>query len=137
MPKRSRFEMELHRCEIAALMLGAAAALGAVASADAQSDPLPSWNAGSAKDAILAFVRATTVASSPNFVPLEQRIATFDQDGTLWLEHPIYTQVVFCFDRVPRSGVASRGGKGGVNILLDTYPKLFLIKTLRGGRPSG
>jgi len=82
MPKRSRFEMELHRREFAALMLGAAAALGAVAPADAQSDPLPSWNAGSAKDAILAFVRATTVASSPNFVPLEQRIATFDQDGT-------------------------------------------------------
>ena len=39
--------------------------------------------------------------SSPNFVPPDERIATFDQDGTLWVEHPIYTQVVYCFDRVP------------------------------------
>jgi hypothetical protein len=69
--------------------------------ADAQSDPLPSWNEGAVKDAVLKFVRATTDASNPDFVPLEERIATFDQDGTLWVEHPIYTQVVYCFDRVP------------------------------------
>ena len=70
--------------------------------ANAESDPLPSWNAGPAKDAIVKFIHATTDAASPNFVPLADRIATFDQDGTLWVEHPIYTQLVFAFDRVPQ-----------------------------------
>jgi hypothetical protein len=60
----------------------------------AAQDPLPSWNEGASKKAILDFVRATTDKSSSTFVPLEERIATFDQDGTLWVEHPIYTQVV-------------------------------------------
>jgi phosphoglycolate phosphatase-like HAD superfamily hydrolase len=64
------------------------------------SDPLPSWNDGAAKQAILEFVRVTTDRASPHHVPPEQRIATFDQDGTLWVEHPIYTQVVFAVDRV-------------------------------------
>jgi phosphoglycolate phosphatase-like HAD superfamily hydrolase len=63
--------------------------------------PLASWNDGVAKQAILDFIRATTDASSPTFVKPEERIATFDQDGTLWVEHPIYTQVVYCLDRVP------------------------------------
>ena len=63
--------------------------------------PLASWNDGPAKQAILDFVRNTTDPSSSVFVPPEQRIATFDQDGTLWVEHPIYTQVVYCLDRVP------------------------------------
>jgi len=49
----------------------------------------------------LEFVQATTDESSPRFVPLEARIATFDQDGTLWVEHPMYTQVMYCLDRVP------------------------------------
>src|SRR5215469_15430493 len=66
-----------------------------------RSDPLPSWNNGAAKQAIIAFVQATTDASSPKFVAPEARIATFDQDGTLWVEHPMYTQVVYCLDRVP------------------------------------
>lgn len=65
------------------------------------ADPLPSWNDGAAKKAILEFVRATTDKASPKWVPPEQRIATFDQDGTLWVEHPMYTQVVYCLDRVP------------------------------------
>jgi phosphoglycolate phosphatase-like HAD superfamily hydrolase len=64
-------------------------------------DPLPSWNDGAAKKAILEFVRVTTDKASPKFVPPEQRIATFDQDGTLWVEHPLYTQVVYCLERVP------------------------------------
>src|SRR5271169_4455324 len=51
-------------------------------------DPLPSWNDGASKQAILKFVQATTDKSSPKFVPLSERIATFDQDGTLWVEHP-------------------------------------------------
>ena len=63
--------------------------------------PLASWNDGPAKQAILDFIRATTDPSSKDFVPPEERIATFDQDGTLWVEHPIYTQVVYCLDRVP------------------------------------
>jgi phosphoglycolate phosphatase-like HAD superfamily hydrolase len=63
--------------------------------------PLASWNEGPAKHAILDFVRATTDRNSPQFVPPEQRIATFDQDGTLWVEHPMYTQVVYCLERVP------------------------------------
>ncbi len=64
-------------------------------------DPLPSWNDGAAKQAILRFVRDTTQPSSQAFIPPTERIATFDQDGTLWVEHPMYTQMLYCFDRVP------------------------------------
>src|SRR5262249_40550627 len=67
----------------------------------AADDPLPSWQDGAAKQAIVAFVHATTDQTSPQFVPPEARIATFDQDGTLWVEHPVYTQLVYCLDRVP------------------------------------
>ena len=56
---------------------------------------LASWNDGPAKQAIINFVRATTDSSGPKFVPPEKRVATFDQDGTLWVEHLIYTQVVY------------------------------------------
>jgi phosphoglycolate phosphatase-like HAD superfamily hydrolase len=66
----------------------------------AQSDLLPSWNDGPAKKAILEFVRATTDKTSPKYVRPEERIATFDLDGTCWVEHPMYTQVVYCLDRV-------------------------------------
>jgi phosphoglycolate phosphatase-like HAD superfamily hydrolase len=69
--------------------------------ARAQTDPLPSWNDGAAKQAIIEFVRATTTRGSPEFVPPEERIATFDQDGTLWVEHPMYSQVMYILDRVP------------------------------------
>jgi phosphoglycolate phosphatase-like HAD superfamily hydrolase len=69
--------------------------------ASAQSDPLPSWNDGPAKQAIVNFVKATTDQSNPHFVPPEERIATFDQDGTLWVEHPLYTQLVYVLERVP------------------------------------
>ncbi|MFH1113356.1 MAG: HAD family hydrolase [Pseudomonadota bacterium] len=67
----------------------------------AQTDPLPSWNDGPAKQAIIRFVQDTTDKSGPEFVPPEERIATFDQDGTLWVEHPMYTQVIYCLARVP------------------------------------
>src|SRR5262245_15060300 len=77
------------------------------------ADPLPSWNDGAAKQAIIAFVRDTTDSSSPKFVTPEERIATFDQDGTLWVEHPIYTQVVYCLDRVP-AVVARKPALGNV-----------------------
>lgn len=64
-------------------------------------DPLPSWNDGAAKQAILNFVHVTTSSSSPHFVPAADRIACFDQDGTTWVEQPIYSQVVYCLNRVP------------------------------------
>jgi phosphoserine phosphatase len=64
-------------------------------------DPLPSWNDGAAKKAIVEFVQTTTAQGSPKFVPPEERVATFDQDGTLWVEHPVYSQLLYCFDRVP------------------------------------
>ena len=89
------------------LLLGALAALpmlpglfGAT-NAQAQTAPLASWNDGPAKQAILDFVRVTTDRSNPNFVPPEERIATFDQDGTLWVEQPVYSQLIYCLDRVP------------------------------------
>jgi phosphoglycolate phosphatase-like HAD superfamily hydrolase len=62
--------------------------------------PLSSWNDGPAKKAIVAFVKETTDKASPSFVPPAERIATFDQDGTLWVEHPMYTQVTYCLERV-------------------------------------
>ncbi len=65
------------------------------------SDALPSWNDGPARQAIIDFVRATTDQASPKFVAPGERIATFDQDGTLWVEHPMYSQVIYCLDRVP------------------------------------
>ncbi|WP_296707342.1 HAD family hydrolase [Rhodoblastus sp.] len=68
--------------------------------ADATS-ALPSWNDGPAKQAILDFIRVTTDPASKDFVPPEERIATFDQDGTLWVEQPMYSQLAFCLDRVP------------------------------------
>jgi phosphoglycolate phosphatase-like HAD superfamily hydrolase len=65
------------------------------------TDPLPSWNDGAAKKAIVEFVRTTTNKDSPKYVTPEKRIATFDQDGTLWVEQPMYTQVIYCLERVP------------------------------------
>ena len=77
--------------------------LAACANAPAQTaggDPLPSWNDGSAKSAIVAFVGDITDESGPDFVPAAERIATFDNDGTLWAEQPVYFQFAFAMDRV-------------------------------------
>lgn len=83
------------------LIRGSAGALGYARLASAQNhDPLPSWNDGAAKRAIVDFVRATTNRGAAQFVAPEDRIATFDQDGTTWVEHPIYSQVLFAYDRV-------------------------------------
>ena len=76
-------------------------ALTLCAHAIADTDPLPSWNDGAAKKAIVEFVHATTTMGGAKFAPPEARIATFDQDGTLWVEHPIYSQLMYCLDRVP------------------------------------
>ena len=81
------------------IALGIGVLLGQGASA--QIDPLPSWNDGPAKKAIVEFVQTTTTNGSPKFVPPAERIATFDQDGTLWVEQPMYSQVMYCLDRVP------------------------------------
>jgi len=86
---------------LVASALAAIAGLAFGAQALAQTDPLPSWNDGPAKQSIVNFVKTTTDQSNSSFVPQEGRIATFDQDGTLWVEHPIYTQVLYCLDRVP------------------------------------
>jgi hypothetical protein len=75
-------------------------ALLTIVGAQAASDPLPSWNTGPHKKAIVDFVQAVTVKSSPKFVPPEERIATFDNDGTLWGEQPMYVQLAFALDRV-------------------------------------
>ncbi|MBY5359636.1 haloacid dehalogenase-like hydrolase [Rhizobium leguminosarum] len=80
--------------------LAVTAALLFAASAYAQSDPLPSWNDTASKAAIVSFVDKVTGQGSPEFVPEPERIAVFDNDGTLWVEHPIYTQLAFALDRV-------------------------------------
>ena len=67
----------------------------------AAAEPLDSWNDGPAKKAIIEFVKQTTERASPQFVPQAERIAAFDQDGTLWVEKPMYAQVMYCLDRVP------------------------------------
>jgi phosphoserine phosphatase len=77
---------------IASLVFGTAALAG--------TDPLASWNDGPSKQAILEFVQATTDKSRPTFVPPAERIATFDNDGTLWPSHPMYTQLAFAIDRI-------------------------------------
>lgn len=86
---------------LAVLAIAAALAWpGAAAFArEPRHDPLPSWNPGPAKQAILGFVARTT-RPGPDFVPPPERIAVFDNDGTLWIEQPIYTQFVFAIDRV-------------------------------------
>ena len=65
-----------------------------------QTDPLPSWNDTTPKKAIVAFVEKVTREGTSDFVPVDERIATFDNDGTLWIEQPMYVQLAFIFDRV-------------------------------------
>jgi phosphoglycolate phosphatase-like HAD superfamily hydrolase len=78
--------------------LGLAVCIGSAASA--AEDPLPSWNDGSTKKAILEFVAAVTDENGKDYVEPAERIATFDNDGTLWVESPMYTQALFAFERV-------------------------------------
>ncbi len=88
------------RVALAAVFL---AGMGLTPSAFAQtpsSNPLPSWNDGTPKSAIIDFVGRVAHESSPDFVPAPERIATFDNDGTLWAEQPIYVQFAFAIDRV-------------------------------------
>lgn len=109
----------------------------------AQTDPLPSWNEGQAKQNIVKFVSEVTKQGGPNFVAVEDRIATFDNDGTLWAENPIYFQFLFAMDRIKAlapqhpewktqqpfqsvlandmKGVAATGEKGLVQIMMASH----------------
>jgi hypothetical protein len=91
----------MKRPALSRVVLVLAASLTLAAQALAQTDPLPSWNDRAAKKAIVEFVQATTTQGSPQFVPPAERVATFDQDGTLWVEQPMYSQVMYCLERVP------------------------------------
>ena len=84
------------------IFLGVSAAilLGCVATTPAKMDPLPSWNDGTARRSIIAFVDRVTQPGGPDFVDPAERIATFDNDGTLWAEQPFYFQFLFAIDRV-------------------------------------
>jgi phosphoglycolate phosphatase-like HAD superfamily hydrolase len=98
------------------------------------ADPLPSWNEGKTKQAIIEFVTKVTKAGSPDFVPPAERIATFDNDGTLWAEQPIYVQLAFALDRVKVLAVQHPEWK-------DKEPFASLLKgdlksALAGGEPA-
>jgi len=84
----------------AALIIAAVVALGLTTVVSRAADPLPSWNDGPAKQSIIAFVEKVTKPDSPGFVPVPERIATFDNDGTLWSEQPVPVQFYFVADRV-------------------------------------
>jgi len=90
----------MKRHGLARSIIAGGALLLAVATSFAQDDPLPSWQEGPVKDAITSLVAQVTRPGSPDFVPLEERIATFDNDGTLWCEQPFYFQMAFAFDQV-------------------------------------
>jgi phosphoserine phosphatase len=104
-------------------------------------DPLPSWNDGPAKQAIVDFVQKTTTAGSAQFVPPGERIATFDEDGTLWVEHPMYTEVMFSFDRLgglakahpewkeamPFKAVLTRDREAMEKLTLDDIMKIVVV----------
>ena len=121
-------------------------AQGAAPPAAAQGDPLPSWNDGATRQAIVDFVARVTTPGSRDFVDLPQRIACFDNDGTLWTEQPLYFQVIFAMDRVQaqagrhpewktlepfrwvlednRAALAAMGEKGILQIMAATHAGL-------------
>src|SRR5438132_5295269 len=88
-----------HTKNLVAAALAAALAFTTTV-AGAASDPLPSWNDTAPKKAIVGFVERVTKEGSSDFVPVAERIATFDNDGTLWCEQPLYFQFLFAIDRV-------------------------------------
>jgi phosphoserine phosphatase len=112
---------------VRAIALGALLAVGLTAAA--QTDPLPSWNDGAAKKAIVDFVQATTTQGGPQFVPPAERIATFDQDGTLWVEHPLYSQVMYILESVPALVKAKPE-------LAKVAPFSIVLEVLKGDRAA-
>ena len=99
MNQQEVFGMKAKFGPVLALTLFLAVLLGNLAVADSR-DPLPSWNEGNTKQSVVEFVRKVTTPGSPTFVPPAERIATFDNDGTLWAEKPMYVQLSFALDRV-------------------------------------
>src|SRR3954463_14172217 len=99
MPAMHHTSWALNRRAMLVAMFAATAST-VIRPAQAQSDPLASWNNGATKQSITDFVRRIATQGSPDFVPVDQRIATFDNDGTLWLEQPMYVQLAFALDRV-------------------------------------
>jgi hypothetical protein len=112
---------------VLALLAGCGSDLSDSGAQAPAADPLPSWNAGETRDAITAFVGRVTDPASPDFVPEPERIAVFDNDGTLWCEQPFYVQLDFALDRVkamapdhpewadsPVLSAAAAGDVGGV-----------------------
>src|SRR4051812_34809851 len=95
---RDNFQGLDRRTALGAML--AAIASTAAFPALAQADPLASWNDGPAKNSITDFVGRVTAQGGADFVPTAERIATFDNDGTLWVEQPVYVQLAFVLDRV-------------------------------------
>src|SRR6478735_4435005 len=95
-----RIDRRVLLSSLAMLPVLSASLRSTAAVAQAQRDPLPSWNEGATKTSILDFVGRVTTQGGPLFVPPDQRIATFDNDGTLWVEQPMYVQLAFALDRV-------------------------------------
>ncbi len=93
-----------------------------VAAATANADPLPSWNAGEAKSRIMAFVDSVTDPASDDYVTTSERIAVFDNDGTLWGEQPVYFQFLFAMDQLAR--------------MAEQDPSILTTETSRQQRPK-
>jgi phosphoglycolate phosphatase-like HAD superfamily hydrolase len=92
--------MNINRRLVRSLVMTLLGGLSFIALPAAAQDPLPSWNDTGPKKAIIAFVARVTKPGTPDFVPVNQRIATFDNDGTLWAEQPVYFQFEFAIDRI-------------------------------------
>src|SRR5947208_12005107 len=95
-------DISFSRRVVLGCMVASGIAFGTTVPSLAQSDPLPSWNDGAAKTSILEFVAKVTKEGGPDFVAPGARIATFDNDGTLWVEQPLYIQLVFALEEIKR-----------------------------------
>lgn len=94
-----RFDSTLYFCLVSSLLAAALVSASAL-SAVADADPLPSWSEGASKRAIVEFVTRVTDPASPDHVPATERVAVFDNDGTLWPEYPLPFQAAFAVDRI-------------------------------------
>lgn len=117
---------------LAALVI--AGASGLAVPAFAQADPLPSWNDGQTKTTILGFMQATTDPASSKFVKPEDRIATFDNDGTLWSEQPLYFQFFFVLDRAAK--LAKADPAWAATPALKAAAAGDVKELIKGGKPA-
>ena len=102
MRQRAEIRLRLPYDRVLGLAFLAILAIIAAPVSYAQTDALPSWNAGPTKQSIVDFVSRVTKEGGPDYVKPEERVATFDNDGTLWIEQPIYNQFMFAIDEVKR-----------------------------------